>query len=180
LTTFSLLSPFYSLLSPTSWFYDVLIAASIAGVAHIFVRHFSLTPHVKRSRFSDLVEAADPNVVLSLVCHATVGGVLMRSYLGVMGGQYNGITEPCSSHEVKKRCLNEPHLFLVLSGMFVGITLWHSLHFKNGNLLSFSPISQHGSSQIRLKMWGICKSSLFTVANNFKWFFAMYIIYGKA
>ena len=57
----------------------------------LLIRHHSVQPRVRRSNFSDLTEILSGgngvNIVASLAAHAAIGAVLIRSYLGLAGGE---------------------------------------------------------------------------------------------
>ena len=76
-------------------------------------------------------------------------------------------------------CIDDLHILLVQSGIFMGVGLWYSFHFRNGCLLYFSPIQQHGSSQLRSKLYDLVKETSVRVAWNMRWFCLFYFVYGK-
>ena len=79
----------------------------------------------------------------------------------------------------RNNCLNEPHLFLVLSGAYIGLSQWFNLHMKNGNLLTFPPIQMHGSSQLKLRIWTIVVKATTDAFWDLRWFYLFYFIYGE-
>ena len=103
--TFSPLAPlqwlsasFLSILSPSAWFYDLLIVASylVFGLV-VTSNHVSVRPFVPTFRISVLMTClANARVVASLAAHAAIGGILARCYLGILGGPHNSLTTPCS------------------------------------------------------------------------------------
>ena len=171
------LAPFSVLLSPSSWFYDLLVASSVVGVGHLFARHVSMTPHVRRSPLSDVAAAVtDPRLLLSLLGHAIAGGLLARSYLGLLGGPHNALVRKCA--EEAGRCLDHQHLFVVLAGVFSGARLWHTMHFENGNLAEFPAVALSGGAQLRLRWSSIVRASLARALHNAKWFCLLYLPFG--
>ena len=113
-------------------------------------------------------------VLASFVAHFAAGGVLMRSYLGLLDGKFNSLTVVMAG----EKGLNAPHVWLVMSGCFTALTMWKGFHFSNENLVQFPMISQTGNAQLSRQVSGLIKASFNNVVVNFKWFLLLYIIFG--
>ena len=81
-------------------------------------------------------------MLLSFVAHFAAGGVLMRSYLGLLDGKFNSLTVVMAG----EKGLNAPHVWLVMSGCFTALTMWKGFHFSNENLVQFPMIAQTGNT----------------------------------
>merc|ERR1719262_2083527 len=90
-----------------------------------------------------------PEVAISLVVHVVAGTVLARSYLGLVGQrQYSSLTLLCAELG-QDRCINEAHVFVVVSGGFSGFCLWLDYHLRNGAVLQFRAIQRLGMEHVR-------------------------------
>ncbi len=76
-------------------------------------------------------------------------------------------------------CLNSPHIFLVMSGCFSALSVWHEFHFDNGNVIHFPMIQQSGNSQLGRRLIPMAKESIIKVLLNLRWFYIFYFIAGK-
>ncbi|TRY70595.1 hypothetical protein TCAL_07327 [Tigriopus californicus] len=165
------------LFGPSSWLYLALVLGSTVLLGWLVHRHVSTVPFVPQSALSVLWGVVEVPVLLSLGAHLTLGALLTRSLMGIWGGSYGVLTQPCLDGS-EFRCIDESHILLVQSGAFMGGFLWFGFHFRNGNLLHFPPIRQHGSSQLRSRLAGIFQASFIEVILNMRWFCFFYIVYG--
>jgi hypothetical protein len=78
-----------------------------------------------------------------------------------------------------QRCLNSPHVFLVMSGCFTSLSLWREFHFSNANVITFPMINQTGNAQLGRKMSTLIKDSVVKIVLNLRWFYGFYFIFGK-
>lgn len=85
-------APLHALLAPSSWLYDVLVAAATIGSAALFVRNFSLAPARGWGALSSSLRGP---AAASLAGHALASAVLVRCYLGLTGGAYSSLTAQC-------------------------------------------------------------------------------------
>ena len=78
---------------------------------------------------------------------------------------------------------------MALSGFYIGMTQWYNLHMKNGNLLAFSPIQMHGSSQLgtipsawlsplEARVRSIVVRAMRDAFWDLRWYYVFYFIYG--
>lgn len=162
---------------PSSWFFLGLVLGCSVLLGWLVHRHVSTVPFVPQSALSVLWGVVEVPVLLSLGAHLTLGALLTRSLMGIWGGSYGVLTRPCLDGS-EFRCIDESHILLVQSGAFMGGFLWFGFHFRNGNLLHFPPIRQHGSSQLRSRFMGMIQASFIEVVLNMRWFCFFYIVYG--
>lgn len=78
-------------------------------------------------------------------------------------------------------CLNEGHVFLVISGCYLGLCLWIDFHFRNGNVIEFPLLLlESGNAQLVRNIIPIVKSSSFQVVSDIKWFYFAYLVAGNS
>ena len=114
-------------------------------------------------------------MLTSLAAHFVAGGVLMRSYLGLLDGKFNSLTVVSGG----EKGLNAPHIWLVMSGCFTALTMWKGFHFSNENLVQFPMIAQTGNAQLSRQVTGLIRASFNNVLYNSKWFVILYAVFGK-
>lgn len=159
------------LLTPSSWIYDILTAASIGGLGFLYTRQITLHVDIPKNQISNLARFFHPEIMLSFVAHLCAGGFLMRSYLGLCGGKFNSLTY--------ERSLNVGHVFLVLSASFMSLKIWKEFHFGNLNLIQFPLLAQTGNAQLSRQMSKLLVKSVVGTALNLRWFYVLYLFIGK-
>jgi len=174
----SLTSPLHSLLTPSSWFYDLLLIACLVWWGSLHAKNFSLHPTVLDSWAATLRLATAPTKLFSLVTHSTLCGVITWCYVKLHSGTFSNLTKLCEE-DGSSLCLNENHMFIVLSGVFTGAILWSRYHFSNSNLISFPAIYQNKSSQLRLRLPPLIWTSAVQSLLLLRWYFAIYFIFGQ-
>jgi len=163
---------------PSSWFFDALIVASIVAMGVVFARGYRLTASPARGFVSVIRDLFRPEVVLSLTGHVAAGMVLARSYLGLVGQRhYSSLTLLCAELG-QDRCINEAHVFVVVSGGFSGLCLWLDYHLRNGAVLQFRAIQQLGMEYVRGEFSRMLKDALYQVLLNLRWFYLLYLVFG--
>ena len=166
------------LFHPSSWFFDGLIVASFVALASIYAKHYKLSALSTKSLSSVLQNLCKPDNLISFVGHVAAGGILARSYLGLVGQrQYSTLTLLCADVG-RDRCINEPHVFLVLSGCYSGFCIWWDYHLKHGNVLHFPAIQQLGIECIRGQLSPLLKDAFSQVVWNLRWFYIGYVVFG--
>ena len=77
------------------------------------------------------------------------------------------------------RCINESHVFVVVSGGFSGFCLWLDYHLRNGAVLQFRAIQRLGMDHVREEFYRLLKEALSQVLLNLRWFYLIYIVFGE-
>ena len=77
------------------------------------------------------------------------------------------------------RCINESHVFVVVSGGFSGFCLWLDYHLRNGAVLQFRAIQRLGMDHVREEFYRLFKEALSQVLLNLRWFYLLYIVFGE-
>jgi len=165
---------------PSSWFFDTLIATSIVAMGIIYARGYRLTSASFGPGSPWLLVLRDllrPEVVVSALAHVGAGLVLARSYLGLVGHhKYSGLTLLCAELG-QDRCINEPHVTVVVSGGFTGFALWLEAH-RVGSVLHFRAIDQRGVDHVRGEFGRMCREAVTQVLLNLRWFYLAYLLLG--
>ena len=161
------------LLTPSSWFYDWIAVAAIIGMGYIYGNQLKLNAWIPKNHIETFISLFQPTFITSALAHILAGGVLVRSYLGLYG-RFNGLTVLVKG----QKCLNVPHVFLVLSGAFTGLALWRDFHYKNKNVLHFPMIEQTGNSQLGRRMSKMIHKSLIKVAKELRFFLVFHFFIG--
>lgn len=162
------------LITPSSWFFDLIAIGTVVGMGILYSRQMSLYPWIPKNQVSNLTRLFLPEILLSLVAHFFAGGILMRTYLGLLGGKFNSLTSICDS----EKCLNVPHIFLVMSSCFMTLSVWKDFHFANVNLITFPMIPLSGNAQLSKQISALIRNSLVNVELNLRWFYTLYFIFG--
>jgi len=163
---------------PSSWFFDAVVVASVVAMGVIFGRGYRLTASPTRSVASLARDLFRPDVAISLAGHVVAGVLLARSYLGLVGQrQYSSLTLLCAELG-QDRCINESHVFVVVSGGFSGFCLWLDYHLRNGAVLQFRAIQRLGMDHVREEFYRLFKEALSQVLLNLRWFYLLYIVFG--
>lgn len=162
------------LITPTSWFFDLMAILTVVGIGILYSHQMSLYPWIPKNQLSNLTRLFQPEILMSFAAHFFAGGILMRTYLGLLGGKFNSLTSICEA----EKCLNVPHIFLVMSASFMTLTVWKDFHFGNVNLITFPMIPLTGNARLSRQMSGLIRNSLVNVELNMRWFYALYFVLG--
>ena len=165
------------LITPTSWFYDFIAIFTVAGIGLFYSKQLNLYPWIARNQMANFTRLFLPPILISFLAHFGAGGILMRSYLGLLGGNFNSLAIFCE--QSGQKCLNVPHLFLVLSGCFSALMMWRDFHFGNANLVQFPMIALTGNAQLGRQVSGLIRNSVESVMLNTRWFLILYLTLGK-
>ena len=160
------------LITPTSWFYDLIAIITVSTIGLLYSQQLTCQSWIPKNPISNFTRFFQPQILCSFLAHCVAGGILMRSYLGLLGGKFNSLTIISSG----QRLLNVPHVFLVLSGCFQALALWKEFHFSNKNVLSFPLLPQTGNAQLGRQVSPMVKNSVWNVVMNLRWFYAFYAI----
>ncbi len=163
------------LITPSSWLFDLIAILFVAGIGCLYSRQMSLYSWVPKNHVANLTKLLSPPVLISLASHFVAGGFLMRSYLGLLGGDFNSLTVLCPD---RHKCLNVPHIFLVLSACFMSVSVWKDFHFGNQGHIQFPTIPQTGNAQLTRQLSSLIKTSFTNVCLNIRWFYGLYILTG--
>jgi len=174
----SLSSSLHSLLTPSSWFYDLLLIFCLTWWCSLHAKNYLLSPTVLDSWASTLLLATTSSKLMSLLTHTLICGLMTWCYVKLHSGPFSNLTKLCQE-DGESLCLNENHMFLVLSGVLTGPVLWSRYHFCNANLISFPAIIQSKSSHLRLRLPGLVWSSSTQSLLLLRWYYVAYFLIGQ-
>ena len=167
-------------LKPATWPLLVAVVGVFVAFGRFVVsKHVAVTPSVVAGASFPWSKALSPPLLKSFCVHAICGGVLARSYLGLVAASSTWSLNLLVDVDDGVRRLNESHLFLVLSGVFSGACLWRDFHFGNRNLLVFEVIERKGWAQLRSAFKAIFRHSAINAALNLRWFVLAYVAFGR-
>lgn len=185
-------SNFYAIVHPSSWFFDILTVGCFAALGLIYARNFQTTSKVTQGSGAgslrviliSALAASTSNGILdaltSLAGHVILSACLLGCYVGLLGpNRFASLTMLYDLEYGTERCLNQPHLFLVVSGAYTGLRLWWRFHGpSNGNLLRFPLVQLSGNSLLRQRISGLIKDSSIDVALGLRWYYVLYLLLG--
>ena len=166
------------LFTPSSWFYDLIAVLATIGMGYTYGKQLTLNSWIPKNHIETFLKLFQPNIITSALAHIFAGGVLVRSYLGLYG-RFNGLTTVFGPTVLKRQSyLNVPHIFLVLSGCYTGLSLWKEFHFNNKNVVQFPMIEQTGNSQLGRRISKMISKSFVQVVFQMRWFILFYFFIG--
>ena len=180
-----------SIAHPSSWLYDALIIGCFTLLGMLYLRNFKtstrvtqggggglkglLTPIASALVSNGLIEAFS-----SLAAHVCISAFLLRCYVGILGpSSISSLTKLCDIQS-DETCINEAHVFLIVSGAYTGFRAWWKLHgTSNGNALKFPLIQQSGNSLLRQRIFGELLKEVLDVGLSLRWYCLAYYLLGQ-
>ena len=124
----------YTLFHPSSWIYHGLMGGCFFLLGKLHLKNFRTSWQVHQGSgtgnikniWASVVTAFTSNGIIngitSLLAHILISACLLRCYLGILGPpQLSNLTSLCHAEYGLDRCINEAHLFLILSGFYTGL-----------------------------------------------------------
>ncbi|NWR70715.1 NDC1 protein, partial [Centropus unirufus] len=178
------LDPFHPLRWVSNFFNDfyssyvifcILFMSVVILVISIFnVEFYAVVPTLPCSRLELIGKIIHPQQVVHSIVHAVMGMLVAWCAAVMTKGKFQFLTVRCTPSEspddaVPQKCLNEYHLFLLLSGAFVGYSYSLFYLMNNMNYLPFPIIQQYKYLRFRrslpLLIKHSCVESLYFVRN---------------
>ncbi|XP_030063020.1 nucleoporin NDC1 [Microcaecilia unicolor] len=164
----------------------MLLMSVVLVIISIFnCEFYTVVPSIPCSRLALIGKVIHPQRVIHSLVHAMMGMLVSWCAAVITKGEYQFLAVPCSVKQSSdglssKTCLNEYHLFLLLTGAFVGYnySLWYFIN--NMNYLAFPAIQQYKYLCFRRSLSSLikhsCVESLYLVRNFFiAYYFLGYI-----
>jgi len=145
-----------SLLTPSSWIYNLIITLCLSFWTSRHYNHFSLTPCLLSSWFSLL---SLPHLS-SLLHHILLSLLLSFCHVQLLPGT------------------SDSRLFLVLCGCLTGSRLWSQYQYNNDSLVVFPAINQNRYHQVRQTVPHILWSSSLNSLLLLRYYYPTYILLG--
>ncbi|KFV56143.1 Nucleoporin NDC1, partial [Tyto alba] len=153
----------------------ILLMSVVILVISIFnVEFYAVVPSIPCSRLALIGKIIHPQQVIHSVVHAVMGMLVAWCAAVMTKGKFQFLAVPCTPSEslddaVPQMCLNEYHLFFLLSGAFMGYSYSLLYLINNMNYLPFPIIQQYKYLRFRrslpLLIKHSCVESLYFVRN---------------
>ncbi|XP_073213743.1 nucleoporin NDC1 isoform X4 [Lepidochelys kempii] len=153
----------------------ILLMSLVILIISIFnVEFYAVVPSIPCSRLALLGKIIHPRQVIHSVVHAIMGMLMAWCAAVMTKGKFQFLALPCTASEsldgaVQHMCLNEYHVFLLLSGAFMGYNYSLLYLVNNMNYLPFPIIQQYKYLRFRrslpLLVKRSCVESLYLVRN---------------
>uniref|UniRef100_A0A8B9EQV4 Nucleoporin NDC1 n=1 Tax=Anser cygnoides TaxID=8845 RepID=A0A8B9EQV4_ANSCY len=138
------------------------------------VEFYAVVPSIPCSRLALIGKIIHPQQVIHSAVHAVMGMLVAWCAAVMTKGKFQFLAVPCTPSEspedaVPQMCLNEYHLFFLLSGAFIGYSYSLLYLINNMNYLPFPIIQQYKYLRFRrslpLLVKHSCVESLYLVRN---------------
>ncbi|KFP20795.1 Nucleoporin NDC1, partial [Egretta garzetta] len=153
----------------------ILLMSVVILIISIFnVEFYAVVPSIPCSRLALIGKIIHPQQVIHSVVHAVMGMLVAWCAAVMTKGKFQFLAVPCTPSEslddaVPQMCLNEYHLFFLLSGAFMGYSYSLLYLINNMNYLPFPIIQQYKYLRFRrslpLLIKHSCVESLYFVRN---------------
>uniref|UniRef100_A0A8C3GEW6 Nucleoporin NDC1 n=1 Tax=Cairina moschata TaxID=8855 RepID=A0A8C3GEW6_CAIMO len=153
----------------------ILLMSVVILVISIFnVEFYAVVPSIPCSRLALIGKIIHPQQVIHSAVHAVMGMLVAWCAAVMTKGKFQFLAVPCTPSEspenaVPQMCLNEYHLFFLLSGAFIGYSYSLLYLINNMNYLPFPIIQQYKYLRFRrslpLLVKHSCAESLYLVRN---------------
>uniref|UniRef100_A0A8C3M1S5 Nucleoporin NDC1 n=1 Tax=Chrysolophus pictus TaxID=9089 RepID=A0A8C3M1S5_CHRPC len=153
----------------------ILLMSVVILVISVFNAEFyAVVPSIPCSRLALIGKIIHPQQVIHSVAHAVMGMLVAWCAAVMTKGRFQFLAVPCTISEslddtVPQMCLNEYHLFFLLSGAFMGYCYSLLYLINNMNYLPFPIIQQYKYLRFRrslpLLIKHSCVESLYSVRN---------------
>ncbi|KFU86581.1 Nucleoporin NDC1, partial [Chaetura pelagica] len=152
----------------------LLMSVVILIISICNVQFYAVVPSIPCSRLALIGKVIHPQHLIHSVAHATMGLLVAWCASLMTKGKFQFLAVPCTPSEspdaaAPQRCLNEYHLFFLLSGTFVGYSYSLLYLINNMNYLPFPIIQQYKYLRFRrslpLLIKHSCVESLYFIRN---------------
>lgn len=137
------------LFSVNAIFSLILLSGVVMMVGFLNLEYYTVIPTIACSKIALLGQLLHPRQLFSSLVHCMMGVIVAWCCAVTIGGRYQTLGYSCQQSDddgpaaAAQMCLNEYHLFLLLSGAFVGFS--HSLLgvIHNMNYVAFHTVQQY-------------------------------------
>ncbi|NXU80917.1 NDC1 protein, partial [Oreotrochilus melanogaster] len=173
---FFILDSFNDLRTSYAIFCILLMSVVILVISIFNVEFYAVVPSIPCSRLALIGKIMHPQQVIHSVVHAVMGMLVAWCAAVMTKGKFQFLAVPCTPSESleaavphPQMCLNEYHLFFLLSGAFMGYSYSLLYLINNMNYLPFPIIQQYKYLRFRralpLLIKHSCVESLYFVRN---------------
>ncbi|ESO86631.1 hypothetical protein LOTGIDRAFT_235256 [Lottia gigantea] len=140
-------------------------------------RLFTVIPDIGSTRFANLLRLVGvkrlPHVGLFSLC----GMITVWCSTTFIGSKYSSLTQSPDGHIVQ---LNEHHIFLVVFGLFEGISYYVKFDLNHFNCLQFPLIQREKFFVFRSSVCGVFLRMLKETIREIKYYYLLYYFFGGA
>uniref|UniRef100_A0A8C6UJ01 Nucleoporin NDC1 n=1 Tax=Neogobius melanostomus TaxID=47308 RepID=A0A8C6UJ01_9GOBI len=171
------------LLSINAIFSLILLSGVIIMVGFLNLEYYTVIPTIACSKIALLGQLLHPRQFFSSLVHGVMGMVVGWCCAVTVGGRYETLGYSCQQSDdggPSQMCLNEYHLFLLLSGVFMGFS--HSLLgvIHNMNYVPFHTIQQYKYLRFKESIPLVVKCSASQALYSMRNFIVLYFFLGKS
>uniref|UniRef100_A0A8C6UL92 Nucleoporin NDC1 n=1 Tax=Neogobius melanostomus TaxID=47308 RepID=A0A8C6UL92_9GOBI len=169
------------LLSINAIFSLILLSGVIIMVGFLNLEYYTVIPTIACSKIALLGQLLHPRQFFSSLVHGVMGMVVGWCCAVTVGGRYETLGYSCQQSDdggPSQMCLNEYHLFLLLSGVFMGFS--HSLLgvIHNMNYVPFHTIQQYKYLRFKESIPLVVKCSASQALYSMRNFIVLYFFLG--
>ncbi|KAK7945258.1 hypothetical protein WMY93_000986 [Mugilogobius chulae] len=194
--TFVLLSRF-SLFHPVQWISEclsilfsissifslILLCGVVIVIGFLNLEYYTVIPTIACSKIALLGQLLHPRHFFNSLVHCIMGMIVAWCCAVTIGGRYETLGFSCKQSDAEgpaHMCLNEYHLFLLLSGAFVGFS--HSLLgvIHNMNYVAFNTVQQYKYLRFKGSISLVLKCSATQALYSVRNFLVIYFFLGEA
>ncbi|KAK6188561.1 hypothetical protein SNE40_004715 [Patella caerulea] len=137
---------------------------------------FTVTPEIGETRFSNLLRLMKVSRLCHLGVYCMSSVILAWCCSCFIGGKYSSLTQSPDGLVVN---LNEPHLFLILYGLFLGISFFSQFYLDLNNYLEFPLIQRDKFFQVRSITGCLLICCIKNTLKQVKYFYLLYYLFGS-
>ncbi|XP_044728606.1 nucleoporin NDC1 [Chrysoperla carnea] len=129
------------------------------------------------TRFAIIINLLSIRSIILCGLHTLSGLMTVWLYLTLLQIQnYNSIVKICANGLLK--CLNEPNLFLTISGLWIGFYYFIKEHLVSAKNIFFPVIEQNPFLQIKSTMFNLFSTSIFNASLPIGYYLLLFYVYG--
>ncbi|XP_051984644.1 nucleoporin NDC1-like isoform X2 [Xyrauchen texanus] len=169
-----------SLLTASSTIFSLVVLCGVVLMTGIFnMEFYTLVPSIPCSRVALMWTVLHPRQCVHSLVYCTMGMLVMWCASVIIGGRYSTLGTPCRSESGELvTCLNEYHLFLLLTGAFMGYSHSFLGVVQNIYYVSFQPIQQHKYLRFKGSLPMVVKCSVIQSLYSARNFAVLYYFFG--
>lgn len=158
------------------WYHLLLITVTLLLALHNAV-YFEVVPTVHSTRLGQLWHNCNPHKLLCVVLYGLFGGIAVRAFLGLSGGPFGELVVACGN-DGHASCLNEAHVFLVLHGVFTGVSFYISYLVRGHSYMPFPVIQQKKFMNVRFNICDVLRKAAVDSLKHMYVVYALWCIFG--
>lgn len=163
-------------ITPSSWFYSLLLISTCVLLGIFQSRHFTTTPNVLGSWATILSDCFRLNTLKVLGMFTLFGVIIAWCFLKLSSSRFPDLITSC---QTSSYCLHDGHLMLLEMGFSTGLWLGFSYKFNSSSYVAFPIIFKDKTSQVKQLLRVLLISSVLESIKIFKYFIVFHIVFGQ-